>query len=247
MADVPRLLIDEPPLQVLPSLATAIGLNEALFLQQLHYQLRLRQHLIDDVPWVFNTLEQWHELFPFWTVRTIQRIITTLVQLELLISANHNTNRQVQTRWYTINYGKLETRSVSISPGQIGQLGRSKCPTVLNPKTPFKERNSPPISPPRGEEHADSSVVSSRPAPRKRCPQSYEPDATLRAWAKATYPAVNVDEALEAMKDYEFARGHTDWDATLRTWIRNEAKRQRTRSRGPTLSNADLVHHVIGS
>jgi hypothetical protein len=31
------LLIEEPPMQVLPSLAAAIGLEEALFLQQLHY------------------------------------------------------------------------------------------------------------------------------------------------------------------------------------------------------------------
>ena len=34
-----RLLIDEPPLQVLPSLAREIGLNEAIMLQQIHYWL----------------------------------------------------------------------------------------------------------------------------------------------------------------------------------------------------------------
>ncbi len=34
------LLIEESPLQVLPSLAKAIGLNEAIFAQQLHYWLR---------------------------------------------------------------------------------------------------------------------------------------------------------------------------------------------------------------
>ena len=33
------LLISEPPLQVLPSLAVKIGLNEAIVLQQIHYWL----------------------------------------------------------------------------------------------------------------------------------------------------------------------------------------------------------------
>jgi hypothetical protein len=32
-----KLLIDEPPLQVLPTLAVRLGLEEAIFLQQLHY------------------------------------------------------------------------------------------------------------------------------------------------------------------------------------------------------------------
>jgi len=33
------LLIAVPPLIVLPTLATLVGLNEAIFLQQLHYWL----------------------------------------------------------------------------------------------------------------------------------------------------------------------------------------------------------------
>lgn len=34
-----KLLIDDQPLQVLPSLAEAIGLNESLVLQQIHWLL----------------------------------------------------------------------------------------------------------------------------------------------------------------------------------------------------------------
>lgn len=34
------LLIEEPPLQILPSLAAAIGLNEAIVLQQLYWLLQ---------------------------------------------------------------------------------------------------------------------------------------------------------------------------------------------------------------
>ena len=34
-----RLLLEDEPLVVLPKLATVIGLNEAIILQQLHYWL----------------------------------------------------------------------------------------------------------------------------------------------------------------------------------------------------------------
>ena len=34
-----KLLMGESPLQVLPGLAVLIGLDEAIFLQQLHYKL----------------------------------------------------------------------------------------------------------------------------------------------------------------------------------------------------------------
>ena len=42
-----NLLIEEPPLQVLPSLALAVGLNEAIILQQMHYWLKIKQQASD--------------------------------------------------------------------------------------------------------------------------------------------------------------------------------------------------------
>ncbi|MCP6757123.1 replication protein RepO, partial [Klebsiella pneumoniae] len=59
------LLINEPPLQVLPSLAKAIGLNEALILQQIHYWLNPKhnQNLFKGRYWVYNTYEQWQAQF----------------------------------------------------------------------------------------------------------------------------------------------------------------------------------------
>jgi hypothetical protein len=73
-----KLLIDEPPLQVLPSLALAIGLNEAIFLQQLHYWLQRSEHQHAGQRWVYNTLEGWHEQFPFWSMSTVRRTIRSL-------------------------------------------------------------------------------------------------------------------------------------------------------------------------
>ena len=60
------LLISEPPLQVLPSLAKKIGLNEAIVLQQLHYWLdpKRNKNLHENLHWVYNTYEQWQKQFP---------------------------------------------------------------------------------------------------------------------------------------------------------------------------------------
>ena len=62
------LLINEPPLQVLPSLAQKIGLNEAIIVQQVHYWLnpKFNKNYFEGRNWVWNTYEQWQQQFPFW-------------------------------------------------------------------------------------------------------------------------------------------------------------------------------------
>lgn len=108
-----RLLIDEPPRQVLPSLAVEIGLNNAIVLQQLHYWVTKSQHeYLDQYGtarcWVFNTLNDWHEQFPFWSKRTIRRIFDDLEEKGLILRDNFNRNKSDRTRWYTIRYEALE-------------------------------------------------------------------------------------------------------------------------------------------
>ena len=54
------LLMNESPLCVQPSLAVAIGLNEAIFLQQCHYWLnpKFNKNFIEGKHWVHKTLHQ---------------------------------------------------------------------------------------------------------------------------------------------------------------------------------------------
>ena len=81
------LFIEEPPLQVLPSLAIAIGLNEAIVLQQFHYLGRIGGRIINGENWVFDTYESLREkFFPFWSEKTIQRVVTTLEENGWLLS-----------------------------------------------------------------------------------------------------------------------------------------------------------------
>ena len=105
------LLISETPLQVIPSLAEAIGLNEAIFLQQLHYWLLTKSGIRDDDGrrWIYNTYDQWQEQFPFWSTRTIMRIVSNLEDMELVETTSvFNEWKADRTKWYTIDYEVLE-------------------------------------------------------------------------------------------------------------------------------------------
>lgn len=102
------LLISEPPLQVLPSLATKIGLNEAIFIQQVHYWLLKSDHIIDGHKWIYNSATQWQEQFKFWSHRTIQRIIDSLEKEGIIISGCFNVKKSDRTKWYRIDYKKVE-------------------------------------------------------------------------------------------------------------------------------------------
>lgn len=119
-----RLLLDDKPLIILPSLAKEIGLNESIILQQLHYWLLESRNIKDGFKWVYNTYEDWRKQFPFWSVSTIRRTITKLETSEIVIIGNYNKLKIDNTKWYRIDYEKLE--GVSRPPVQNEQTECSK-------------------------------------------------------------------------------------------------------------------------
>ena len=61
------LLIDEPPMLMLPSLAKALkSADKAIMVQQIHYWLQIKRKANDARAfhdgrwWVFNSIQQWH-------------------------------------------------------------------------------------------------------------------------------------------------------------------------------------------
>lgn len=94
------LLIQEPPLQVLPSLANEIGLNEAIMLQQVHYW-----GLKKEDGWTYQSVKDWAEQFPFWSERTIERTISSLKKTGLL--QIEQRGGQMRTNHYRVNYDSI--------------------------------------------------------------------------------------------------------------------------------------------
>ena len=103
-----NLLIDDYPILVLPKLATEIGLNEAIVLQQMHYWLKKSNHNYDGRRWIYNSFPEWQKHFPFWSVMTIKRAVYSLEKQNLLYVGNYNKAKFDKTKWYSINYEKLE-------------------------------------------------------------------------------------------------------------------------------------------
>nr|WP_054549350.1 conserved phage C-terminal domain-containing protein [Lysinibacillus sphaericus] len=103
-----NLLINEPPLQVLPSLAVKVGLNEAIILQQLHFKSLISAHIHDGHKWVFNSYQQWQNEFPFWSEKTIKRAIRKLEDDGYIFSTDEFNKYKIdKTKWYRLNYTKL--------------------------------------------------------------------------------------------------------------------------------------------
>lgn len=108
-----HLLINEPPLQVLPSLAVAIGLNEAIITQQLHYWLENKavKGEVDQngIKWIYNTYEEWQENFPFWSIPTIKRAFLRLEEIGIVIAEQLNAKKRDMRKYYRIDYDMLCT------------------------------------------------------------------------------------------------------------------------------------------
>ena len=124
-----KLLINESPLQVQPSLAKAIGLNEAVFLQQLHYWLGVSKFVRDEKKWVYNTYDEWLDQFKYMSLSTLKRTIKSLKDQGLLCVEQFDNKRSNQVNYYAINYEVLnkigEENSQAID--SIDEVKMSQC------------------------------------------------------------------------------------------------------------------------
>ncbi|MCT3578502.1 replication protein [Levilactobacillus brevis] len=107
MKQMGNLLISEPPLQVLPSLAVRVGLKEAIVLQQFHYWLQRSSNNRDGYKWVYNSYDEWHKQFPFFSKVTLRRTINSLEKQGYLVSGNYNKAGFDKTKWYRIDYQRM--------------------------------------------------------------------------------------------------------------------------------------------
>lgn len=97
-------LIPEPPLLVLPTLATRVGLNQSIILQQLHWASERRARELEGARWLKVDLPWFERQFPFWSEATIRRATKDLVTLGLVVS-----RRTSDGNVYRIDYGAVQT------------------------------------------------------------------------------------------------------------------------------------------
>lgn len=116
-------------------LAVAIGVNEAIVLQQLHYLLRNPDHgrKIEEHRWIFNTADQWvSRWFPFLSLNTLKRTFANLAAKRLVVTCQPE-GRLSRRKYYRIDYEALGRLSIPDRP-KMGQSNGSKW-AVPNTKT----------------------------------------------------------------------------------------------------------------
>ncbi len=134
-----KLLINESPLQVLPSLAIKYGLNEAIIIQQLHYWLVRSTNIEQDRKWVYNSISEWHKQFPFWSEKTISRILKKLCEVHLVIKGNFNKMPMDKTLWYTLDYGQLDLTIQTTCPNEGDNVSQAIPETTTETTTEIKK------------------------------------------------------------------------------------------------------------
>lgn len=90
-------------------LAKKVGDRQATILQQLHFWLTRSKYRVhtdgDHRLWLQRSVAEWHETdFPYWSKRTIERLLSDLESKGLII-AKHKVGRgDPQVKWFTIEY-----------------------------------------------------------------------------------------------------------------------------------------------
>ena len=128
------LLINEPPLQVLPSLAVVVGLNEAIVLQQIHYWMQRSDTRINGHVWVYNSVTQWKQQFPFWSDDTIARALKSLRKSGALVAEQLSKDPRDRSLFYRIDYRKIHAPVQECITATCGN-GRPQDAVIPNKKT----------------------------------------------------------------------------------------------------------------
>lgn len=114
-----KLLYKKRPLTINPDLAIAVGLNEAIVLQQVQYWCEHNEendrNFRDGHFWVYNSFPEWQKQFPWWCEKTVKTIFSRLEKRNLLITANYNRLSMDRTKWYRVNHDALDALIVSPS------------------------------------------------------------------------------------------------------------------------------------
>lgn len=204
-----KLLLDDPPLVVQPQLAVAIGLNEAIVLQQVHYWIeqnrRANRHIVDGCVWTYNSVPEWVSQFPFWSERTIWQTLKNLRKSGLLIAEMHAKDKRDRTLWYTISYQEFEklttetAEAASPIPQDLRDASLQDLRDVYKETETSTETSTEREAKPKKNELAETSEVPAASVTARSLSQADdETSAEARAFAQMSGKRDPLLEKLEA-------------------------------------------------
>ena len=127
------------------------GLGKAIVVNQLNYWLNLNEkthhNYKDGYYWLYFSYSNWiKEDFKFWSVKTLQRILTSLENCGVVVSTSEYNKWKIDnTKWYRINYERLQEIIDIVyenerTSGQLVQTVETDCPySQVNLTRPLPE------------------------------------------------------------------------------------------------------------
>jgi hypothetical protein len=120
MMAMSKLLIDEPPLQVLPTLAAQFGLERSIVLQQLHYMLKMDFRQVverDGRRWVRATYAEWCARYFRWMKPDgLRKLFARMAEDGLIELDRLDLKKGDATGHVTLNYAALQPREDAPHP-----------------------------------------------------------------------------------------------------------------------------------
>lgn len=127
-----RDLIDDQVLHVNSALAKVLGLQEAIILSEIHFQMGVNAEKNDYTKsadkrvWVIRTYKQWHEQMAWWSEKTIRRCLQRLRVTGLVLTrcAKHSYDH---TLYYSIDFDALAQyladNGIELASNRVGADG----------------------------------------------------------------------------------------------------------------------------
>lgn len=121
-------ILTERGLMFSASLAAEVGLNEAIAIQQvIFWTVETESGVVDDNGrrWIYNTYHKWQSQFPFWSVDTVKRVMTSLREKNLILVEKLRKSNHDHTNYYTVNWenpvlsGSYHSHSMRANPPHL--------------------------------------------------------------------------------------------------------------------------------
>ena len=100
--------------------ALGVGINGAIMLNHLHYWVKKNadneMNYHDGYFWTYNSIAAYKKQFPFWSEKTIYRILRELEVNGYVKTGNYNQSAYDRTKWYA-----LTEKSAKLLKSTIGQ------------------------------------------------------------------------------------------------------------------------------
>ena len=204
-------------------IAQRFGVNEAILIQNIAYWIRKNEandkHFHDGRYWTYNSAEAFAELFPFWSVNQIRRLLSRLVEIGVLIKGNYNASQYDRTAWYGFADSYLQNCKIHFANLQNGDNEITKCNSNIIDEEANINTNNKPIY--KAETPKRNTIENLCLFSDSKFAKFEDFEAQFTA---PEYADIDMYYYWQVIMDWSASKANKkrDWIATARNWIRTD-------------------------